>query len=63
MKISNDRYFFYILVSTYWIDVCERDSNLLAASGSAAAVNICDRREGKIIKTFQDSHLRGKGVK
>ena len=40
----------------YWIDVCQSDGNLLAASGADKRVRIFDKRESKIVQTFDGIH-------
>ena len=42
---------------TYWIDVCQNDGNLLVSCGTDTSIKIFDKRESKIIKTF-DVHSR-----
>ena len=44
-----------------WFDVCPTDSDLLASGGRDKNIKIYDRRESKIIKTFNDIHF-GKGL-
>ena len=41
---------------TYWIDVCQNDGNLLVSCGTDKNINIFDKRESKIIKTFDKVH-------
>ena len=43
-------------MKTYWIDVCQNDGNLLVSSGWDKNIKIFDKRESKIIKTFDDVH-------
>ena len=45
-----------ILEWTHWIDVCQNDGNLLASGGNDNNIKIFDKRESKIIKTFDDIH-------
>ena len=40
----------------YWIDVCQNDGNLLVSGGWSGTINIFDKRESKIIKTFNGVH-------
>ena len=40
-----------------WIDACSRDGNLLAASGSDRKINIYDRRESRIVRSFGGFHF------
>ena len=42
-----------LIAYTYWIDVCQRDGNLLTAGGSDKNIKIFDKRESKIVKIFQ----------
>jgi hypothetical protein len=42
---------------TYWIDVCQSNANLLASGGNEKAIKIFDKRESKIIKTFEYVYL------
>ena len=42
---------------TYWIDVCQNDGNLLVSGGTDTSIKVFDKRESKIIKTF-DVHSR-----
>ena len=49
-------YSFLIDLATYWIDVCQSNGNLLAASGSDENVKIVDKRESKIVQTFAGNH-------
>jgi WD40 repeat protein len=39
-----------------WIDVCQSNGNLLASGGDDKAIKIFDKRESKIVKTFQGIH-------
>ena len=41
---------------TYWIDVCQSDGNLLASGGEDRNIKICDKRESKIVRTFDKIH-------
>ena len=54
--ILND--FLFIVYTTYWIDVCPTDSNLLVSGGTDKNIKIYDRRESKIVKTIDDIHSR-----
>ena len=51
-------FLFNLLDSTYyWIDVCQNDGNLLAVGGGTFGnIKIFDKRESKIIKTFDLVH-------
>ncbi len=42
---------------TFWIDVCQSNGNLLASGGVDRAIKIFDKRESKIVKTFDSVHL------
>ena len=44
------------LETTYWIDVCQSNENLLAFGGQDKIVKIFDKRESKIVKTFDSIH-------
>ncbi len=46
-----------VIVSTGWIDVCLSNANLLASGGSDRIIKIFDKRESKIVKTFETDHL------
>lgn len=41
---------------TYWIDVCQNNGNLLATGGWEKNIKIFDKRELKIVKTFEGIH-------
>ena len=41
---------------TLWIDVCQNDGNLLVSGGGDKDIKIFDKRESKIIKTFDNVH-------
>ena len=41
---------------TCWIDVCQNDGNLLVSGGARQNINIFDKRESQIIKTFDGVH-------
>ena len=47
---------------TYWIDICPSNGNLLAAGNEAHKALIFDKRESKIIKTFDSIHLSKKFI-
>ena len=47
----------YLLDDTFWIDVCQSNGNLLAASGKDEKVKIFDKRESKIVQTFDGIHI------
>ncbi len=40
----------------YWIDVCQSNGNLLTSGGQDKNVKIFDKRESKIVKTFEGVH-------
>ena len=40
----------------HWIDVCPNNENLLAAGGTSESIKIFDKRESKIIKTYENTH-------
>ncbi len=42
--------------NTYWIDVSQINANLLVSGGSDKAIKIFDKRESKIVKTFEGIH-------
>jgi len=42
--------------STYWIDVCQSNGNLLASDGSDGIIKIFDKQESKIVKAFERVH-------
>lgn len=46
----------YCSVSTYWIDVCPSNGNLLASCGQEKKVKVFDKRESGIVKTFDEVH-------
>ena len=48
----------FLLESICWIDVCQKNGNLLALGdrGMNKNVMIYDKRESKIIRTFEDIH-------
>ena len=46
----------FIEEDRYCIDVCKSNGNLLASDGSGN-VNIFDKRESKIVQTFEDIHM------
>ena len=41
---------------TCWIDVCPENGNLLASGGEDNNVKIFDKRESKIVRTFDGIH-------
>ena len=41
---------------TNWIDICPSDGNLLATGGFEMNVKIFDKRESKIVKSFDGIH-------
>ncbi len=45
-----------VIGDTYWIDVCQSNANLLASCGTDRIIRIFDKRESKIVKTFEDIH-------
>ena len=49
-------YALYLIELTTWIDVCQSDGNMLATGGDEKKVNIFDKREAKIVQTFDDIH-------
>ena len=65
-KVTNIRRFFpisYIMTLTqyyidyiFWIDVCGANGNLLAAGSEDGKALIYDRRESKIVKSFDEIH-------
>ena len=44
------------IVYTYGIDVCPINGNLVAAGGDDKSLKIFDKREAKIVKTYDDLH-------
>lgn len=44
---------FFCLEWTSSIDVCKKDGNLLATGGFDKNIKIYDRRESRIVKTFE----------
>ena len=48
-------YFFHSLVCC-WIDVCQNNGNLLVSDGEKFEIQIFDKRESKIVKTFDGIH-------
>ena len=44
------------VASTIWIDICQSNGNLLATGGGDQNVKIFDKRESKIVKTFDGIH-------
>ncbi len=45
-----------LIDGTYSIDVFQSNGNLLASGGSDKAIKIFDKRESKIVKTFEGIH-------
>ena len=45
-----------MIESTYWIDVCPSNSNLLATVGTDCNVEIFGRRESTIVRTIDSIH-------
>jgi WD40 repeat protein len=43
---------------TYWIDVSQSNGNLLVSGGDDTIIKIFDKRESKIVKTFEGVHSR-----
>ncbi len=41
---------------TFWIDVCQSNGNLLASGGGDKVIKIFDKRESKIVQTFEGVH-------
>lgn len=41
---------------TLWIDVCPNNGNLLASGGQDENIKIFDKRQSKIVQTFDDIH-------
>ena len=37
---------------SYWIDVCPTDGNLLVEGGQDSDVKVIDKREAKIVKSY-----------
>ena len=46
----------YLGFLTFWIDTCQGSENLLAAAGQESSIKIFDRRESKLVKTFENFH-------
>lgn len=46
-----------LLAPTYWIDVCQNNGNLLALDSDRKKLNIIDKRESKVVRTFDGIHL------
>ncbi len=46
----------FIIGYTFWIDVCQSDPNLLASGSQDQIIKIFDKRESKIVKTFEEVH-------
>ena len=53
---STSHNLFSLLDITYWIDPCQANSNLLATGGSSKTINVYDKRNSQIVKTFEDIH-------
>ena len=47
-----------LLDPAYWIDPCQANSNLLATGGHSKKINVYDKRNSQIVKTFEDIHSR-----
>ena len=47
-----------LLETTYCIDPCQANSNLLATGGESKKINVYDKRNSQIVKTFEDIHSR-----
>ncbi len=45
-----------VVDTTYWIDVCQSNGNLLASGGDDKVIKIFDKRESKVVKTFEGMH-------
>ena len=45
-----------LLEGTAWVDVYQINGSLLATGGTEKNVKIFDKRESKIVKTFDDIH-------
>lgn len=45
-----------LLDTTWWIDVCQSNENLLASGGKDKNVKVFDKRESKIVQTFDGIH-------
>ncbi len=45
-----------LIAWTNWIDVCQSNGNLLASGGGDKVIKIFDKRESKIVKTFEGIH-------
>ena len=46
----------FIIGDSHWIDVCQNNGNLLASCGLDEDVKIFDKRESKIVQTFNGIH-------
>ena len=46
---------FALLDTTYWIDPSQANPNLLATGGTSKKINVYDKRNSQIIKTFEDT--------